>query len=59
MSGVTGTHRIDSPPTEGATHTNFSSEIKFGALLDQLPEDTEFLATGLSSLLPPTFGPYV
>jgi hypothetical protein len=58
MCGVTGTC-IDPSPTEGTTHAIFSSEIKFGALLDHLPEDTEFLATGLSSLLSPTFGPYV
>ena len=29
-------------------HTLFFSEIKFGALLDNLPERTDFLATGRS-----------
>ena len=42
--GAMGMHRPVSHPR--ATHTFFSSEIKFGALFDNLPERTDFLATG-------------
>jgi hypothetical protein len=46
MSAAMRMHRL--VPHRCATHTLFSSEIKFGALLDNLPERTDFLATGQS-----------
>ena len=63
MSGVMGT-RPCVDPHRGATHAMFTSEIKFGALFDNLPEGTDFLATGQSSTSPTSvlrsmYGPQV
>jgi hypothetical protein len=44
MSGVMGLHPVVSH--RRVPHALFVSEIKFGALFDNLPEDFDFLATG-------------
>ena len=46
MSGAMGMHCLVTH--RHATHTRYSSEIKFGALIKHLPEGTDFLATGQS-----------
>jgi len=40
-----GTHHLF-PSLTRYSLTHFCSEIKFGALFDNLPEGTDFLATG-------------
>ncbi len=48
MSGVMGTipHPSSSPGSSSPVHLFFFREIKFGALFDNLPQGTQFLATG-------------
>jgi len=48
MSSAMGMHRLCLVPHRHVTYTLLSSEIKFGALFDNLPERTDFLATGQS-----------